>query len=168
MLLSGAGLVPIVLVALPSGGRAQPLSAEVVSIGDGDTLRVRQEGQLLTVRLACVDAPETAQSPWGLQARRSLQRHLPLGQSVTLEVKARDRYGRTVAEVIGDSNIGLAMVEAGAVFVYRQYLAGCDAMAYQEAEQRARRHRLGVWQQPGGLQRPWDFRRSRRASQAPG
>jgi endonuclease YncB( thermonuclease family) len=47
--------------------------ATVVSVGDGDTIRVRMNGQLTTVRLACIDAPETAQRPDGLQARR----HLP-------------------------------------------------------------------------------------------
>ena len=41
---------------------AQAAAATVVSIGDGDTLRVRQEGHLLTVRLACIDAPETSQA----------------------------------------------------------------------------------------------------------
>ena len=52
-------------------GLAQPqgLSATVLSIGDGDTIRVRQSGRAVTVRLACIDAPETAQSPHGQQAR---------------------------------------------------------------------------------------------------
>jgi endonuclease YncB( thermonuclease family) len=31
-------------------------SASVVSIGDGDTLRVDQSGQKLTIRLGCIDA----------------------------------------------------------------------------------------------------------------
>ncbi|BAB77138.1 thermonuclease family protein (plasmid) [Anabaena sp. FACHB-709] len=31
----------------------------VVSVGDGDTLRVRnQQGQPITIRLGCIDAPE--------------------------------------------------------------------------------------------------------------
>jgi hypothetical protein len=34
-------------------------------VGDGDTLRVQAGGRAITIRLACIDAPETAQSPWG-------------------------------------------------------------------------------------------------------
>ena len=34
-----------------------------LSIGDGDTIRVRQGGRAISVRLACIDAPEMAQSP---------------------------------------------------------------------------------------------------------
>jgi endonuclease YncB( thermonuclease family) len=66
-------------------GLAQPqgLSATVLSIGDGDTIRVRQSGKVLTVRLACIDAPETAQSPYGQQARAYLQQRLPIGCPVS-------------------------------------------------------------------------------------
>ena len=42
---------------------AQNMAATVLSIGDGDTIRVRQAGKALTVRLACIDAPENAQAP---------------------------------------------------------------------------------------------------------
>ena len=85
-------------VAWPAEVQSRSVRATVLSIGDGDTIRVRQAGRDLTVRLACIDAPETAQSPWGQQARRYLQQRLPIGREVTLEVKTTDRYGRTVAE----------------------------------------------------------------------
>ena len=148
---------------------AQPqgLSATVLSIGDGDTIRVRQSGRAVTVRLACIDAPETAQSPHGQQARSYLQQRLPVGREVRLEVKTTDRYGRSVAEVISDININLALVEDGQAFAYRQYLSGCDAKEYLDAEYRASRRRYGVWQVPGGITRPWDFRRGRRSAVIP-
>ena len=150
-------------LGLPPNAVAQPIPAVVLSIGDGDTLRVRQGGQAITVRLACIDAPETAQSPYGQQARRFLQQRLAIGKPVTLEVKTTDRYGRAVAEVIAGGNINLALVEEGHDFVYRQFLQGCNAKAYLRAEEEARRQRLGVWQLPGGVIRPWDYRRGRRA-----
>ena len=129
--------LPLLLVlaaVLPGSGSAQALKGEVLSIGDGDTIRVRQGGRAITVRLACIDAPETAQSPWGQHARRYLQQRLPIGREVTLEVKTTDRYGRTVAEVISDININLVLVEDGQAFAYRQYLGGCDAKEYLDAE----------------------------------
>ena len=146
-----------------SSGRTQPPSAVVLSIGDGDTIRVRQEGRTVTVRLACIDAPELAQSPYGAAARAYLRQRLPLGAPVTLDVHTTDRYGRLVAEVIGEINLGLALVEDGQAFAYRRYLEACDARAYLDAEFRASRHRFGVWQVPGGIPRPWEVRRQRRS-----
>lgn len=158
----------LVLAALPPGaGSAQALKAEVLSIGDGDTIRIRQGGRAITVRLACIDAPETAQSPYGRQARSTLQQRLPIGREVILDVKTTDLYGRRVAEVISDININLAMVEDGQAFAYRQYLGGCDAKEYLDAEFRASRHRYGVWQMEGGITRPWDFRMGRSAAVIP-
>ena len=164
----GLGLVGwLGLVGCSSGhGQSlhrQMLSAVVLSIGDGDTIRVRQDGRTVTVRLACIDAPELAQSPYGAAARAYLRQRLPLGAPVTLDVHTTDRYGRLVAEVIGEINLGLALVEDGQAFAYRRYLGGCDARAYLDAEFRASRHRYGVWQVPGGIPRPWDVRRQRRS-----
>ena len=139
----------------------------MLSIGDGDTIRIRQAGKAITVRLACIDAPELAQSPWGQQARSDLQQGLPIGRAVTLEVKSTDRYGHSVAEVISEININLAMVEDGQAFADRQVLGGCDAREYLGAEDRASRRRYGVWQVEGGITRQWDFRRRRRSAVIP-
>ncbi len=162
-------LVVVALAALawPSEVVAQGVKATVLSIGDGDTIRVRQAGKALTVRLACIDAPETAQTPYGLKARTYLQQRLPIGREVNLNIKTTDRYGCSVAEVISEININLAMVEDGQAFAYRQYLSGCNAKEYLDAEYRASRRRFGVWQVEGGITRPWDFRRGRRSAVIP-
>lgn len=55
-----------------SQGALAATGTTVVSIGDGDTIRVRKAGRLVTVRLACIDAPELAQAPYGAKARRYL------------------------------------------------------------------------------------------------
>ena len=159
-------LVVAALTALawPAGVAGQGDTATLLSIGDGDTIRVRQAGRVITVRLACIDSPENAQAPYGQQARRYLQQRLPIGREVSLNIKTTDRYGRSVAEVISEININLAMVEDGQAFAYRQYLSGCNAKEYLDAEFRASRRRYGVWQVKGGITRPWDFRRGRRSA----
>jgi len=119
-------------------------AATVLSIGDGDTISVLERGQKLKVRLACIDAPETAQSPYGISSRNQLKALLPLGSKVSLRVQAVDRYGRSVAEVIGKGLINLAMVQSGQAFAYRQYLGRCDRGAYLAAERLAQAQRLGV------------------------
>jgi endonuclease YncB( thermonuclease family) len=147
---------------LPTPARAQAdFRARVVSIGDGDTIRVQHGDKLETIRLACIDAPEMAQVPYGDQARRYLQTRLRLEQEVTIHPLNSDRYGRTVAEVIGDINLNLALVEDGQAFVYAKYLGQCDAREYLDAEYRASRHRFGIWRVPGGIERPWLFRHGR-------
>jgi endonuclease YncB( thermonuclease family) len=167
-LCSAIGVLGLGWLGVQAGlAQQQGLSATVLSIGDGDTIRVRQAGRATTVRLACIDAPETAQSPYGQQARTYLQRRLPIGREVSLDVKTTDRYGRTVAEVFSGVNISLALVEDGQAFAYRQYLGGCNAKEYLDAENRASRRRMGVWQIPGGITRPWDFRRGRRSASIP-
>jgi endonuclease YncB( thermonuclease family) len=55
-------LLPMAMVQAPAGARP---GATVISIGDGDTIRVRMNGKPIIVRLACIDAPETAQRPHG-------------------------------------------------------------------------------------------------------
>jgi len=150
-------LVALTVAVLAPFGQAAS-AATVISIGDGDTISVLERGQKLKVRLACIDAPETAQTPFGLDSRNQLKALLPVGSTVSLRVQAVDRYGRTVAEVIGKGTVNLAMVQSGQAFVYRQYLGRCDRGAYLAAERQAQAQRLGVWAVPGGMTRPWDFR----------
>jgi endonuclease YncB( thermonuclease family) len=94
----------LILLALLQAGpaaAAPAFRATVLSVGDGDTLRVRSGQQRITIRLACIDAPETAQSPWGQQARQALLMRLAVGRPVTIQPRSTDRFGRTVAEVRG-------------------------------------------------------------------
>lgn len=141
----------LVLLTASCAAVSQPPGASVVSVGDGDSIQVRQAGQLLRVRLACIDAPEQGQRPHGQQAHRELRQQLPIGS--------------TVAEVYHQhSNINLAMVEAGEAFAYPRHLHQCNGQAYRDAEQRARQRGDGIWQQPQGIQRPWQFRANSRGA----
>lgn len=145
---------------------AQAGPATVLSIGDGDTLTVSDTGRKVTVRLACIDAPESAQTPYGGKARATLQALAPIGTTVTIQGSKKDRYGRTVAEVFrGSTNVNLDLVRRGDAFVYHQFLAGCDRNAYLGAEMQAEGARLGVWSVPGGVVRPWVWRRGGTARQ---
>ncbi len=158
-----------VLLSLPLLNPLAAAAATVISIGDGDTLRVEDRGRPVTVRVACIDAPEMAQAPHGQKAREALQSMLPVGSTVRLKVQTTDRHGRTVAEVFteGGRNVGLALVQQGHAYAYRRYLRQCDARSYLGREQRAQRHRSGIWTSDGGIERPWDFRAGRRHLPSP-
>ena len=149
----------------PSQAQQSQLNAEVVSVGDGDTLRVRSQGKALTVRLACVDAPEMKQAPYGQAASQRLKQLLPPGQRVSLRVVDVDRYKRTVAEVyVGSNSVNLQMVREGQAVVYQQYLSGCPSGRNQllQAEQQAKRQRLNFWSQSKPVM-PWEYRRQQRS-----
>jgi endonuclease YncB( thermonuclease family) len=154
------GLITVV-TTLPAV--AQTRTATVLSIGDGDTMRVREGNRTVNVRLACIDAPESSQAPFGAQARQQLQALAPVGSSVELRIKATDRYGRSVAELTrGGRNLNQALVASGVAFVYWQYITGCDRQTYGRLETEARLKGLGVWSVNGGLTRPWDYRSNQR------
>jgi endonuclease YncB( thermonuclease family) len=94
---------------------------KVLSVGDGDSIRLSSPNGVnkTTVRLACIDAPETSQAPYGIDALQALQGELAIGTEVSLRTKATDRYGRTVAEVMrGSTTINQALVQSGVAFVY--------------------------------------------------
>jgi len=141
-------------------------AATVVSVGDGDTIRVSEGSRRLTIRLACIDAPETSQRPWGPRSTAFLKELTPVGSEVTLRVQTTDRYGRTVAELLNRrGDVNQLMVEAGQAFAYRRYLRQCDAQRYLQLENEAQRQGTGVWSVgPSGITRPWDYRRGRSSS----
>ena len=141
-------------------------AATVVSVGDGDTIRVSEGSRRITVRLACIDAPESSQRPWGARSAALLKQLTPVGSEVSLKVQTTDRYGRTVAELLNRlGNVNQLMVEAGQAFAYRRYLRQCDEQQYLQLEDKAKRQGLGVWSfGPSGITRPWDYRKGRRSN----
>jgi micrococcal nuclease len=148
---------------------AQNELPQVLSVGDGDTLRVRQGGQTITVRLGCIDAPESTQTPWGQHSASRLKQLLPAGQAVQMREIERDRYGRTVAELfLGNQSVNLMMVREGQAVVYTQYIDNCAATKdqYLAAEAQAKAQRLGFWNQDNPVM-PWDFRRGKRSNNQP-
>jgi endonuclease YncB( thermonuclease family) len=162
-----SGLLVGALIVLWSSppALAQSVSGSVISIGDGDTIRMQTGTSVKTVRLACIDTPETAQSPYGAAARQQLQSLLPIGSSIQVKVKATDRYGRSVGEITRNGrNINQALVGSGAAFVYWQYIQGCDRQTYSRLENDARLKAAGVWSVKGGITRPWDYRSGRSGS----
>lgn len=144
---------PLSAPVLPTGA--------VISVGDGDTLRMAYQGKPVTVRLACIDAPENSQVPYGPAARDRLRELLPRGTQISFQEGDRDRYGRIVAEVfVEGTSVNLKLVQEGQAVVYRQYLSSCPESreTLLAAEAQARRAKLNFWSQEDPLM-PWDYRR---------
>jgi micrococcal nuclease len=119
---------------------------------DGDTIKVRLDGQTVTIRLIGVDSPETVDpsSPvecFGPAASDFVEREL-LDETVALEWDAQrlDRYDRTLAYVwLGEVLFNARLLHEG----YAQLLTIPPNVMYVErfraAEQRARDQNLGLW-----------------------
>jgi endonuclease YncB( thermonuclease family) len=150
-----ATLAPVSPVRAFSG-RAEEI--RIVEVIDGDSLRVMAGKRRLEVRLADVDAPEARQS-YGRSAA-ALARRLALGQRGHMRSRARDAYGRIVADVyLSDGrSLGHLLVAAGLAWHDPRFRAKPNLAALQESARRARR---GLWEEPRPVP-PWDYRRRHR------
>ena len=154
-------VITLLLATIASPAYAQNVQGTVVSVGDGDTLRAKIGNEIQTIRMICIDAPETGQRPWGQQAANRLKQLLPSGQAINLRTIEKDRYNRTVAEVYkNNQSVNLQMVKEGHAVVYTQYLNNCAQTKQQflQAEATAKKQRLAFWNQANPVM-PWDFRR---------
>ena len=80
----------------------------VTKVIDGDTFETSSRKR--SVRLANVDAPEKGERG-SVQATQALKK-LVLGKEVSIDTKARDVYGRSVANVkVGRQSVNKAMQE---------------------------------------------------------
>ncbi len=108
---------------------------KVISVHDGDTLRVVQDGQQTTIRLQGIDAPEIGQ-PFGTKSRDRLI-ELAKGKHVVIHADKPDRFGRLVACVeVNGLDVGSLMVADGLAWHFARF---SNDPALAAAEQRARR-----------------------------
>jgi len=138
---------------IPPG--AEP--AALISVSDGDTIRVDVGGQVETVRLILIDTPETRDpnNPpecYGAEATAFLEGLLLVGSEPYLEtdVSERDRFGRLLRYVWLDRGdevylVNEAMVRSG----YAAQSTFPPDVRYeqriQEAARFAREHDYGLW-----------------------
>ena len=141
---------------------ANPLRGTVEFVLDGDTVSFRgDEGALLRIRLAYIDAPECSQ-PYGRNARQELMQAVAQ-QQVTVNVLGVDQYQRQIGQLwVGTRDINLMLLHVGAAWLDRFALArlgrtSSQGINYKEAESSARHAARGLWQEPAPIA-PWIYR----------
>ena len=155
-------LLWFVLFAAPACAEQQ-FSGRVLSVEDGDTVRVQRGQGDVRIRIFGIDAPEATQ-PYGPEAR-DLARSLLLNQTVVVLMKDVDQYGRLVAALSVDGrDVGTELISAGAAWNYAQFSQD-ERFATLESE--ARDARRGLWALPDPTP-PWLFRASARGAGARG
>lgn len=134
------------------------IAGRVVGVTDGDTVTIRTEAETLKVRLTGIDTPERGQ-PFGTKAKQALSGKV-FGKDVTLNSSGKDRYGRTLGEIIVDGeSVNVWLVRAVWVWRYERYAP--DDTQLRDAQQAAKRVKLGLWADANPVP-PWEWRRSKR------
>ena len=137
-------------------------ASEVIRVVDGDSFIVRLNGIPQQVRLACIDAPEIGQFPYGRLATNAFRGLLPADSAVIIDPIKKDRYGRTVGHVSTPGGVDVAeeLVRRGLAFVHTRYLSDCDGPNLLLLESQARDSKMGIWSEAmQGITRPWIYRR---------
>lgn len=146
--------------------RQAPVSATagapctILKLADGDSFTCTDGRK---VRLLLMDTPELHQTPWGLMAKRQLERLAPLGSTVRLELDANptDRYGRTLAYAWTDSVMINEWMVANGWAVVLAYENTRHLEQLQRAERAAQAGKRGFWQAWAFRCRPVDYRAHR-------
>lgn len=130
----------------------------VVKIVDGDTYDILIDGIQTRVRMDGIDAPEKGQAYY--QVSKDYLGQLCDGQTVRLESKGKDRYGRTLAKsfLAGGREVGAEMIKAGMAWHYKKY---SDDAELSRMETEARQARKGLWADTNPMA-PWDYRKMKR------
>lgn len=147
-----------------------PWSGKVLSVRDGDTLRVERAGSPVVVRLAGVDAPELAQA-YGRESASWLRSRV-VGRVCDIVPSGRpDRYGRIVAWVrlspadagrmpgAAPLDLSTAAVGQGCAWWYQSYAPRASEL--RDAQESAQSGRLGLWSLASPVP-PWVWRARRR------
>jgi len=135
-------------------------SGKVVSVTDGDTIKVMHDGKEEKIRLYGIDCPEKGQD-FG-QKVTDLTSTLVAGRNIEVQQKDRDRYGRTVGLVSVDGqSLNELIIKNGYAWVYRQYCKESFCSTWIQAEEAARQQKKGIWSSPVVIP-PWEWRAAQR------
>jgi micrococcal nuclease len=143
-----------------SASSAHAEQFRVVGVSDGDTVKVLSSGnRQMKCRLHGIDAPETSQS-MGQASKASLS-DMIYRKTVDVEVVDQDQYGRSVCRIfLNGVDVNKVQIQRGFAWWYSRY---SNDASYGQAQDTAKRQRLGLWAEPNPTP-PWAFRREGRSN----
>jgi micrococcal nuclease len=147
--------LPLWVFLSSSSAFAADFHAKVIHITDGDTITVLNDAnEKIKIRLNGIDCPEKAQA-YGKKAKQ-FTKDLVAGKTVTIQAHNKDRYGRTIGDVILDDgrNLSQELVKAGYAWWYFKY---SDDEQLGVLEVQAKIAKVGLWADKNPVP-PWIFR----------
>ena len=159
----GVGLA-VDLIRPVHGAGQYTLSGKIVQVSDGDTVNILINNETHRIRLASIDAPETAHGsnrpgqPYGEASRKHLADYVA-GKTLTLICFEKDQYGRDVCDIpVGDTTANRLQVQHGMAWANQQgggkYLRDQKLV---ELEKKAKQAKQGLWAEPHAIA-PWVWR----------
>ena len=139
-------------------------SYTVSSITDGDTLRFTPALEGTTIlRMLHVDAPETAQAPWGEQSRSQLIQLAPAATEIRIETEQTrlDGFGRVLGHAIRRDGVDInrEQLRTGQAVLYVIWPNADRFEEYRAAEIEAQAERRGIWNPAAPLtELPFEYR----------
>ena len=83
-------------------------------------------------------------------------------KTLSIEIKNKDRYGRTVAIIYADGkNVNEEMVKTGNAWWYQEY-AKKDTQ-FEKYQENAKQKKLGLFSRKGYTE-PWNYRKEKKAA----
>lgn len=158
------GIAFLLVIAALSWPVWADFAGKVVAVKDGDTLEVMRDGtSAVRIRLSGIDCPEKTQA-FGQKAKRYAS-DLAFGKTVKVIESGKDRYGRTLGDVILEDGRSLnrELVRAGLAWWYRQYAPGDTTL--ESMEKQAREAKVGLWSDPDPVP-PWAWRKTGKTAMA--
>ena len=150
-----------VMRAIPSG----QMPVTLVETIDGDTIKVKLNGKVETVRYLLVDTPESKKpgmcvQPYAVEASERNNQFIRAGR-LTLEFEQgapRDAYGRLLAYVYanGQSVQEMLLKEGFARVAYIMNPSYKYLSIYQNDETSAKRNKVKIWSKPNYVSQ-WGF-----------
>lgn len=147
-------IASVLLMTSGCGNSAKSGLVPVTHVMDGDTIAVKLNGKVETVRFLLIDTPETVHpnmpiQPFGPQAHRFTEQLLT-GKKVRLELgkQPRDKYGRLLAYIYTENGqmVNEMLLKKGLARV--AYVFPPDTKyvdKFRRIENSARERKLGVW-----------------------
>lgn len=128
----------------------------VTKVIDGDTIKVADGDEEMTVRLIGINAPETGTGPrpaecFGIEATKHLQSILPVGTMVALDTDSSqgvyDKYQRLLAyAMLSDhTNVALLMIMDGYAYEYTYEKPYLYVAAFKDYQATAQKEKKGLW-----------------------
>ena len=124
---------------------------KVVEVLDGDTIKVKRNSKIKTVRLIGIDAPELKSSEcFSKKAYKKTKRRL-LGKKIRLRrdktIDSRDMYGRLLRYVIlkNGRNFNRLMLRRGFAYEYTFGKSYVYSLLFKTAQQKAINGKEGLW-----------------------
>lgn len=138
---------------------ANRVSVKVLSVMDGDTIKVKYKGEIKKVRYLLVDAPEMyhkklGEQPFGREAQTRNREILNNAKDVALEFDVgdkEDKYGRLLAYVYADGkSVQEQLIREGLVrvgYIYKPNTKYLDK--FKKIQEKAKNEKKDIWKYEG-------------------